>query len=64
VTRGPSDPVTADRLRLRAQRWARGEIERCACALGPRWAEHRGWVHDYLRAELLDRVARWRARRA
>ena len=52
--------TTAERLRQRAQAWLQAEIERSRKALGPSWPEHAAWVLDYLRAELAERMERWR----
>ena len=52
--------VTAERLRQRAQKWLDDEITRCKEAHGARWPGHEGWVMDYLKHELRERLARFR----
>jgi len=52
--------ATAEQVRTRARAWLQSEIERSRRALGPTWPLHAAWVIDYLRAELAERIARWR----
>lgn len=52
--------VTAAQVQARARAWLLAEIERSRNALGPSWPLHAAWVLEYLRAELAERVARWR----
>lgn len=57
---GQSRRVTAIQVQARARAWLQTEVERSRKALGPAWALHAAWVLDYLRAELSERLARWR----
>lgn len=52
--------ATAVQVQARARAWLQAEIERSRKALGPTWPMHAAWVLDYLRAELAERMARWR----
>lgn len=52
--------ATAERVQQRARAWLQAEIERSRKALGPSWSLHQAWVMSYLRAELAERLARWR----
>jgi hypothetical protein len=51
------------RLQQRAKAWLTGELERSRKALGPSWPMHAQWVLQYLRAEMAERVAAWKAKR-
>lgn len=55
---------TAEQVRAKAEAWFRRQIETCRLALGTSWPEHKGWVTDYLRQEVRQRlIARgWRPR--
>lgn len=52
--------ATAAKVQARARAWLQAEIERSRKALGPSWSLHGAWVLDYLRAELAEKLARWR----
>lgn len=53
--------ATVAQVQRKARAWLDAEIERCRTALGPTWALHAAWVLDYLRVEMAERMARWRA---
>lgn len=52
--------MDADRLRERAGRWFANEIDQARRALGRDWPAHEEWILDYTRAELRERLQRYR----
>lgn len=56
-----SATATVAQVQRKARAWLDAEIERSRTALGPTWALHAAWVLAYLRAEMAERMARWRA---
>lgn len=52
--------ATVAQLQRKARTWLDTEIERSRVALGPSWPQHAAWVLDYLRAEMAEKLARWR----
>lgn len=52
--------ATVAQLQRKAKAWLGAELEQTRKALGPTWPLHAAWVLSYLRAEMAERVARWR----
>ncbi len=57
--------MTAAEMRERAEAWFNRQIEIISKAHGSSWPEHEGWIRDYLKAEIRERlIARgWRPKK-
>jgi hypothetical protein len=58
------DQLSVAQIRAEAQVWYDKQVALCQRVLGSRWPELEGWITDYLKQELRDRlIARgWRPR--
>jgi len=52
----PIDNLTPAQVKANAKEWYRRQCEVSAMALGPAWEKHRGWIEEYLRAEVRQRL--------